>query len=138
MPEVCTKITRSNLCLFHKYAELPENSKYVMNFLGEVTQFYSKDCNNKGYKRLGKYEIGLRCKSCQKYLKSSAVKLLRHRLKKRADLFRGITEIQYKTYMMESDVKDVHNFIKTDPKTLSCVGNILFKSERTILIYIVS
>ena len=41
------------------------------------------------------------------YLKSPAVNSLRHRLKKRVDLFRRNIEVQYKSHMMKYDVEDI-------------------------------
>ena len=53
----------------------------------------------------GNSDKGLQCDACHKFLKSSAMKLLRHRPKERADLFQRAVKLQYKAYLMKLDVE---------------------------------
>ena len=61
------------------------------------------------------------------------MKPLRHRRKKRADLFRNAVQLQYKSHMMESDVEESGIFVKTDPKILKYGGKFLHKMVKSRL-----
>ena len=91
---ICTKKnTRDNFILFYCFSELPENSTYVMKFLGEVLQLYFIELSDEGVNCLGNNNKGLCCSGCQKSIKSSAVESFRQILKKRAYLFRCNIEV---------------------------------------------
>ena len=131
--EVHPEVTKEILVLFRCLAEISDGSNYVMKFLGEVPHLYCRECNNNGVHYFGESDKGFLCDGCQNYLKSSAVKPLRHRLKNRADLFRRAVQIQYKSHLMKSDVEDSGRFFKTYPKSLSDGEKDFLRTEKSRL-----
>ena len=70
LPEVKTKEVRDNLVLFHRFYELLKDINYVMKYIGEVPQLYSKECNDNRCFRLGNNHQGLYYDRCHNFLKS--------------------------------------------------------------------
>ena len=101
-----------------------------MKLPGEVTQFYWRECSDKGVRHFGNNDKGLCCDGCHKFLKYLDVKTLRHIIKNRYDFFRCTIQVQYKSHLLEYYVEYITNIFRTNPKNLIGEGKVLLRTVR--------
>ena len=119
--------------MFHQFADITDGRNCVMKFLGEVPQFYCRECNKNGVHSFGKSYKSLNYDVFLSFLKVNDLNPLRHRLKNRADLFLRAVQLQYNAHMMKSDIEDSGGFFKIYPKTLSYGGKDLIITVKSHL-----
>ena len=114
-----------DLTIFNKHSSTREESKSVINYLGNDPAFFS-ECTDGGVLRLGKLK-GFCCDSCHAFLCSNSIKTLRRRFSERKEKYKQAIFILSSETVSDVNDRLVSNFMKIQKHDLSSQGLVIQK-----------